>query len=90
MWAMSDEKPPAEICKGVNGDGNVVLREDNRRSAEVMKGDFFIRSDAKIFLGLNIKLMFLWSGGIGRRKPNPWQILETVNKAYAMWRLRLS
>ncbi|CAL9110908.1 unnamed protein product [Musa textilis] len=34
MWAMSDEKPPAEICKGVNGDGNVVLREDNRRSAE--------------------------------------------------------
>ncbi|CAL9106778.1 unnamed protein product [Musa acuminata var. zebrina] len=34
MWAMSDEKPPAEICKGVNGFDKVVLREDNRRSAE--------------------------------------------------------
>lgn len=35
MWAMSDEKPPAEICKGVNGFDKAVLREDNRRSAEV-------------------------------------------------------
>nr|XP_018679079.1 PREDICTED: uncharacterized protein LOC108952385 isoform X3 [Musa acuminata subsp. malaccensis] len=34
MWAMSDEKPPAEICKGVNGFDKAVLREDNRRSAE--------------------------------------------------------
>lgn len=35
MWAMPDEKPPAEICKGVNGVDKAVLREDNRRSAEV-------------------------------------------------------
>ncbi|THU57573.1 hypothetical protein C4D60_Mb03t04950 [Musa balbisiana] len=34
MWAMPDEKPPAEICKGVNGVDKAVLREDNRRSAE--------------------------------------------------------
>ncbi|KAJ8500864.1 hypothetical protein OPV22_011416 [Ensete ventricosum] len=33
---MSDEKPPAENCKGVNGVDKVVLSEDNRRSAEAV------------------------------------------------------
>ncbi|RZR73193.1 hypothetical protein BHM03_00021288 [Ensete ventricosum] len=35
IWPMSGEKPPVEICKGVNGLDKVVLREVRGSSAEV-------------------------------------------------------